>query len=68
MLYYRGAAGINGEHETLEPEARVPVQRLADTRGLAPGVLQGATSATFASLHRWYVAGWLHIAQGNSHS
>ena len=68
MLYYHGAAGINGEHETLEPEARVPVQRLADARGLAPAVLQGATAATFASLHRWYVAGWLHIAHGNSHS
>jgi 50S ribosomal protein L16 3-hydroxylase len=68
MLYYRGAVGINGEHENVEPEARVPVQRLADARGLAPASLQGAPAAAFAPLHRWYVAGWLHIAHGNSHS
>lgn len=67
VLYHRGAIGINGEHVNLEPGVRVPVQRLADARELTPAALQAAPAATFASMHRWYIAGWLHLATGNSH-
>lgn len=67
VLYHRGAVGINGEHEILEAGARGLVQRLADARGLTSAALQAAPAAAFAPLHRWYVAGWLHLAKGDSH-
>ena len=67
VLYHRGTVGINGEHEILEPGARGLVQRLADARGLTPAALQAAPAATFAPLHRWYVAGWLQLGNGNPH-
>jgi 50S ribosomal protein L16 3-hydroxylase len=67
VLYHRGAVGINGEHEILEPGARSPVQRLADARELTSAALQAAPAATFVPLRRWYVAGWVHLANGDSH-
>lgn len=67
LLYHRGAVGINGEHEVLERGVRGPVQRLADTRGLTPAALQAAPAGTFSPLHRWYLAGWLHLDHGTPH-
>jgi 50S ribosomal protein L16 3-hydroxylase len=66
LLYHRGAVGINGEHEVLERSARSLLQLLADARRLAPASLQPALAATIAPLHRWYLAGWLHLSEGVS--
>jgi 50S ribosomal protein L16 3-hydroxylase len=66
LLYHRGAVGINGEHEVLERGTRTLVQHLADARRLAPAVLRPALAASMGTMHRWYLAGWLHLGEGVS--
>ncbi len=65
LLYHRGAIGINGEHEELDRVERSLVRNLADTRGLAPATVQSQATATLQPLHRWYLAGWLHLSEGH---
>ncbi len=65
LMYHHGAVGINGEHEILERDTRGLVQHLADARRLAPGALQSAKVASLEPMHRWYLAGWLHLSEGS---
>jgi 50S ribosomal protein L16 3-hydroxylase len=67
LLYHRGSVGINGEHEVLGPSTRSLVRHLADARRLAPALLQPALAATLGPLHRWYLAGWLHLSEERQH-
>jgi 50S ribosomal protein L16 3-hydroxylase len=67
MLYSNRTLAINGELVPLpHPSERRVITSLADHRILSARSCRGLTTATWARLFEWYLAGWLHPCGSNA--
>ena len=60
LLFHEETFFMNGEETTVPAFACPPLQQLADSRALQPGMELDAS--LMAKLYDWYLAGYLHFA------
>ena len=66
LLFHEETFFMNGEETTVPAFACPPLQQLADSRALQPGMELDAS--LMAKLYDWYLAGYLHFAMNEDDS